>query len=282
MIINPFELPIRELYMRLNTYAGLALTLDTRMMKSISQLEETIPRRRIIGKTTSFLGCSVMVYDLSLSKNKIRQNSSGVYSARDEQVLGAIKDVLTFMRTRLIAVSYESFETYVLNLCAEIYARERGLIPSATMQKFEKKHPENKQARCSSRKYFRALARFHLCHDVHKALDFCRKQFPQFKRWERRNVFSWNLAAWLLAARKTRDRITHNNGTIEAEEWDQMTENIKIELFRHFRFRFVNGCHQCLADRIILDRILTRFSSYAYILFKAASAKHGYNFDIFR
>ena len=280
--MNPFLLPLKKLFSRINLLNGLLSVLDAQLRAVQDQIRKDVERGG--GAPTIVSAHTVPVTDLEAKEPAFQ--GSGVFAVRDGAYIHALDEVMQRNAATTASQAYEAFETYVKDVTGAYLHQHQSLADTDEVTKFDANRVSKGLSRTTP-EYWRAFMEFH-CRGTRNNRDNeeyfrCLRRFaPDIARVENQNWRELDLPEWYAAASEVRHAITHADFTIKGNRIKDWSASKKGLLVHWFPCRSDGSSgYKLTMVRKDAEENLAVFDDYARLILKSLSEKDRLEWDFF-
>jgi hypothetical protein len=275
---NPLELPLEELFSRLNILNGLLFHLECQLNESKKLFSEMV---QASGRELSSIvaGSSLVIRDLTEfpAHGWAVYYRTGKFSSRGEEYIRIADELLERESAWTISQGYEAFETFLKDITSHYLHWNNQ---EADSQKLKKIGPSlaKEQLAPADLEYWRRFTRRAYRNNV-DLLGYLRKVGPELQDAEKHNNRAMDLSKWYFLAGEVRHAVTHSNMIIKPERMRSWEEG-KLKLIdQFFPGNRTDAGYVMKIDRNNAESNLVLFSEYAFVVFKSLSKVKNYDWN---
>jgi len=273
--VNPLEQPLRQLFRQLNVAYGLLVHLEYQLKNYVDAMRNKFGGLPATA-TDVALYTQLIVDDLTHPSGLFRCPSGG-FETEGEEYLEITKRLVNRNAAWAVVQGWERFESFLLDTVATFLVAHPEKIEWVVQRKFLENNPASNLDTFSDLRFF--IKRMY---KAEKVLVYLQKLAPDICSGQRTNHRRLDLRCWYNIAAEVRHAVTHSDEVILFKTYNKMTPS-GVELLT----RCFPGMLEPIGYRLSLPKstaqvALETFASYGFLIFKALSAKYGYEWDILK
>jgi len=282
IVSNPIQEPLIQLFHRLNSLYGLLFLLNNQL-NAFQEMAIEIDKKNN-NQSYWFSGTSIVISDLTeYPDNRLRRYyRSGGCMFQGKQYLDMIESLIARESAWSIAQGYEAFEAFLFDTAAEYLRLNPTEAEIQQVNRFDIKCSKSILSSANIEDWKEFIRYTYRGEGNRKILKYLRKLAPQLAKVEKQNNRPIDLCEWYTIVGDVRHAATHSNFTIKSQRMCSWTNEHKTNLYNFFPGDTHDNGYTLKLKEKDVEKGLTTFVEYAFIIFKCLSCIQGYEWQIFK
>lgn len=259
------HIPMEEILRRLNILNGFIQLLA----HQLDDFQKTSKKSFEVHDGDSsnvFAGFALIIPDLStpVDRHFLNYIHGGAYIKEGEEYFKAGEEFVRNWSSWTIAQSYEAFETFLRDIAAHFFYKQRPQKPIGSLQQI----PIDVENIDAWKSYFRERK-----WEPSTILNLLRLTEPTIEEIEKHNVLQLDLQQWFLLYASVRHAVTHSNSRLSRHDLKASAASIDKILPTYFPGLWVGDIYNIGCSEENAINIIKLAGAYAFLIYKQLCLK---------
>lgn len=257
---STIHIPMEELLQRLNILNGFIQLLSNQLTNFQKTSKKTLENHGV-ASSYAFAGFALIIPDLLTPTDQRFANyvHGGVYVREGEDYFSAGEEFVRNWSSWTIAQSYEAFESFLRDIAAYYFHKQRPQKPIGSLQQI----PIDIENIDAWKSHFRERK-----WDPSTILNLLRLTEPTIEEVEKHNILQTDLQQWFQIYTSVRHAVTHSNSRLLRQDLKASLASIEKILPSYFPGSWTGDTYYMQCSEVNAISIIKLTGSYAYLIYR--------------